>query len=151
MFSVVESAMKALFGKKGQMMGMMGPRKPISLVLGLVFLAFGLIPLLNSMKVIGFSIPTLPNIVLQVLGIIGAVILLWDAISEGMTAMMGFPQMIRMATFVMALLLLAIGLIPLLNSMNVIGFGLPALAAVIVDVLYVVTGALLLYGGTQGF
>ncbi|MBI2141388.1 hypothetical protein HYU16_03100 [Candidatus Woesearchaeota archaeon] len=150
MFPVAEGVMKVLFGKKGQM-GMMGPRKPISLLLGVVFLAFGLIPLLNQFKIIGFTIPTLPNIVLQVLGIIGAVILLWDAISEGMTAMMGFPQMARMATFVMALVLLAIGLIPLLNSMNIIGFTLPVLAAIIVNVLYIVTGALLLYGGTQGF
>ncbi|MBI2580433.1 hypothetical protein HYV85_01355 [Candidatus Woesearchaeota archaeon] len=143
--------MKALFGKKGQGMMMGGPRKPISLLLGVVFLAFGLIPLLNQFKVIGFTIPALPSLVLYVLSIIGAVILLWDAISEGMSMGMGMSQMLRPATFVMAIVLLAIGLIPLLNSINVIGFGLPALAATIVNVLYVVTGALLLYGGTQGF
>ncbi len=151
MFSVVEGAMKALFGKKGQMMGMMGPRKPISLLLGIVFLAFGGLPLLHKFGVVGFTISGIPQVILHILSVVGAVILLWDAISEGMTAMMGLPQMIRMATFVMALVLLAIGLIPLLNSMNVIGFSLPALAAIVVNVLYVVTGALLLYGGTQGF
>ncbi|MBI3036487.1 hypothetical protein HYY73_01870 [Candidatus Woesearchaeota archaeon] len=150
MFSVVEDAMKALFGKKGQGMMMGGPRKPISLVLGLVFFAFGLIPLLNQFKVIGFTIPALPSLVLYVLSIIGAVILLWDAISENM-AMMGFAQMARMATFVVALVLLAIGLIPLLHSMGTIGFTLPALAGIIINVLYVLTGGLLIYGGTQGF
>ena len=141
---------EVFLGKKGQGMMMGGPRKPISLILGLVFLAFGGIPLLNSLKVIGFTIPVLPQTILYVLSIIGAVFLLWDAISEGM-AMMGLPQMIRMATFVMALVLLAIGLIPLLHSIGTIGFTLPQLAAVIVNVLYVVTGGLLLYGGTQGF
>ena len=135
--------------KKGQGM-MMGPRKPISLVMGLVFLAFGGIPLLNSMKVVGFTIPVLPQTILYVISVIGAVFLLWDAISEGM-AMMGFPQMLRMATFIMALVLLAVGLVPLLHSLGTIGFTLPELAAIVVNTLYVVTGFLLLYGGTQGF
>ncbi|MBI2143904.1 hypothetical protein HYU17_02005 [Candidatus Woesearchaeota archaeon] len=132
-------------------MGMMGPRKPVSLILGLVFLAFGIIPLLNQFKVIGFSIPALPNIVLHVISIIGAVILLWDAISEGSMGMaMGIGAMLTPATFIMALALLAIGLIPLLNSLGVIGFNIPQLAQIIMNVLYVATGGLLLYGGTQG-
>ncbi len=141
---------KFLSGRKGQGMGMMGPRKPISLLMGIAFLALGGIPLLNSLKVISFTIPVLPQTVLYVLSSIGALILLWDAISENM-AMMGFAQMVRMATFVMAIVLLAIGFIPLLHSMGAIGFTLPTLAGTIVNVLYVVTGGLLIYGGTQGF
>lgn len=139
-----------LSGKKAQGMMMGGPRKPISLVMGLVFLAFGGLPLLNNFGIVGFSIPPLPNTILHVLSIAGAVFLLWDAISENM-AMMGLPQMIRMATFVMALVLLAVGLIPLLHGMGTIGFNIPELAEIIVNVLYIVTGGLLLYGGTQGF
>ncbi len=139
--------MLSFLGKRGQMMG---PRKPISLVMGLVFLAFGGIPLLHSMKVIGFSIPVLPQTILYILSVAGAVFLLWDAISENM-AMMGFAQMARMATFVMALVLLAVGLIPLLHSFGAIGFGLPEFASIIIDTLYIVTGFLLIYGGTQGF
>ncbi|MBI2176464.1 hypothetical protein HYU40_03930 [Candidatus Woesearchaeota archaeon] len=142
--------MLLLLGKKGQGMMMGGPRKPISLVTGLVFLAFGGIPLLNSMKVIGFTIPVLPQTILYALSVFGAVFLLWNAISENM-AMMGFAQMARMATFVMALVLLAVGLIPLLHSFGVIGFTLPELAAVVINTLYIVTGFLLIYGGTQGF
>ena len=49
------------------------------------------------------------------------------------------------------LVLLAVGLIPLLNGMHVIAFSLPVLATIIINSLYVVTGLLLLYGGTQGF
>lgn len=142
--------MRLLLGKRGQGMMMGGPRKPISLVMGLVFLALGGIPLLNSMNVVGFTIPVLPQTILYALSVVGAVFLLWDAISEGM-AMMGLPQMIRMATFVMALVLLAVGLIPLLHSIGTIGFTLPEFAAVVVNTLYIVTGFLLLYGGTQGF
>lgn len=136
--------------KKGQMMG--GPRKPVSLILGLVFLAFGGIPLLHSMNVIGFTIPVLPQTILYVLSVIGAVFLLWDAISEGQMSMgMGMSQMLTPATFIMALVLLAIGLVPLLHSFGTISFTLPELAAVVVNTLYIVTGFLLIYGGTQGF
>ena len=142
--------MRLLYSSKGQM-GMMGPRKPISLVLGLAFLAIGGIPLLNQMHVISFTIPPLPAIILQILGIIGAVILLWDAMAEGMTAMMGFPQMVRITTFVVAVAIGAIGLIPVLHSIGTISFQLPELAEIILNVLYILTGFLLLYGGTQGF
>ncbi len=139
-----------LAAKKG--LGMMGgPRKPISLLMGIIFLAFGLLPILHTLGKVGFTISGIPQAVLHVLSIAGAVFLLWDAIAEGMSAMMGFPQMIRMATFVMAIVLLAVGLIPLLNSMGVLGFSLPVLATIIINSLYVVTGLLLLYGGTQGF
>ena len=130
---------------------MMGPRKPISLVLGLAFLAIGGIPLLKQIHAISFTIPPLPAIILQILGIIGAVILLWDAMAEGMTAMMGFPQMVRMTTFVVAVAIGALGLIPVLHSMGAIGFQLPDVAETILNVLYILTGFLLLYGGTQGF
>lgn len=136
-----------LWSKRGQMGG---PRKPVSFIMGLVFLAFGGIPLLHSMKVISFTIPVLPQTILYVLSVIGAVFLLWDAISENM-AMMGGEQMLRTATFVMALVLLAIGLVPLLHSFGTISFTLPELAAVVVNTLYIVTGFLLIYGGTQGF
>ena len=52
--------MQLLSGKTGQGMMMGGPRKPISLIMGLVFLAFGGIPLLNQFGLVGFTIPVLP-------------------------------------------------------------------------------------------
>ena len=145
--------LKLLLSKKGFIggMGMGGPRKPISLIMGLVFLAFGGIPLLNSMKVVGFTMPVLPQTILYVLSVVGAVFLLWDAVGEGMSMGMGVSAMLRPATFIMALVLLAIGLVPLLHSIGTIAFTLPELAAIVVNTLYVVTGFLLIYGGTQGF
>ena len=146
----VEMVLNVLAGKRGMMGAMGGPRKPISLVLGLAFLAFGIIPLLNHLGKISFSLPPIPQAVLYVLSVVGAVFLLWDAVSEN-TAMMGFPQMLRMATFVMALVLLAVGLVPLLHSIGKIAFDLPPIIGIIADVLYIATGGLLMYGGTQGF
>lgn len=140
-------------GKKAQFgmgMGMMGPRKPISFILGLVFLAFGGIPILNQMGKLSFTIPPFGNTVLHILSIFGAVFLLWNAISENM-AMMGFAQFARIATFILALALLAIGLIPILHSMGTVGFTIPPLAAAVMNWLYVVTAFMLFYGGTQGF
>jgi len=142
--------MKLLLGKKGIGGGMGGPRKPISLVLGAIFLIIGIVPLLNSFGVIGFNIPLVPTgIILWVLALIGGVVLLWDGIGENMS-MMGMAQQIRMATFVVALALLAIGAIPILNSLGVIGFSLPEMADAIVNVLFIIVGGLLVYGGTQG-
>ncbi|MBN2454206.1 hypothetical protein JXB11_01535 [Candidatus Woesearchaeota archaeon] len=128
---------------------MMGPRKPISLLLGVIFLALGVLPLLNQFGVIGFGLPTIPGLVVSILAIIGAVFLFWDGIGENMGAM-GITQQIMFASYIVGVVALAFGLIPLLNSMGVIGFSLPAVGATIINALYVVIGCLLLYGGTQG-
>ena len=142
------SGKKALFGPGG---GMGGPRKPISLILGAIFLVLGVVPLLNSFGVIAFSIPVIPTgIILWILALVGGVVLLWDAIGENLD-IMGMQQQLKMATFVVALVLLAIGSIPILNSFGVIGFGLPAFIDTINNILFLVVGLLLVYGGTQGF
>lgn len=135
--------------KRGQMM-MGGPRKPISLLLGIAFLILGVIPLLNSMGLIGLNVPTPVGMILWVLSIIAGIFLLWDALSENMS-MMGLGQQIRMITFIAAPIVLAIGVIPILNGLGVVGFALPAFGETIIQVLFIIIGVLLLYGGTQGF
>jgi hypothetical protein len=135
--------------RKGQGMMMGGPRKPISLLLGLAFIVLGGLPLLNRFGVLSFTIPPIGGIILWVLAVVGGVILLWDAISENM-AMMGLSQQMRMASIIGGLVLLAVGIIPLLHSFGIIGFDIPEFAAVVQHVLFVVFGALLIYGGTQG-
>jgi hypothetical protein len=135
---------------QGMMMGMMGPRKPISLLLGLAFIVLGLLPLLNQFGVVGFSLPVLPAVVIYVLAIIGALFLFWDAISEQMSAIMGITQQVMFATFIVGLIALAFGLIPLLYSFGVIGFSLPTLGETIINILFTAVGTLLLFGGTQG-
>jgi hypothetical protein len=133
--------------KKAQMMG---PRKPISLLLGLAFIILGVLPLLNKFGVVGFTLPTLPQMVIYVLAIIGGLFLFWDAISEGMGAF-GITQQVMFASYAVGLVALALGLIPLLSSFGVIGFSLPALGETIINILFTIVGVLLLYGGTQGF
>jgi hypothetical protein len=133
--------------KKAQGMGG-GPRKPISLLLGVVFIALGIVPLVSPF---GLTLPIVPQgIVLWIVATVGGLILLWDAMSEGMMAI-GITAQVRMLSIVGGLVLLAVGLIPLLAGLGVIGFGLPAFAEVIIQVLFAVDGFLLLYGGMQGF
>jgi hypothetical protein len=136
--------------KKAQGMMMGGPRKPISLLLGLAFIILGGLPLLNKFGVLSFEIPPVTGVILWVLAIVGGVILMWDAISEGIMAM-GITQQIRMASIIGGLVLLAVGIIPMLHSFGMIGFDIPVFAAVVQHVLFVVFGVLLIYGGTQGF
>ena len=134
--------------KKGMMMG--GPRKPLSLISGFIFLALGAIPLLHSMGVIGFNLPLSPvGVFLWIVALAGGIILLWDAIGENM-AVMGMQQQVRIATLIVGLAMLAIGAIPILNSMGTIAFSIPEFAETIKNVLFVIVGFLLLYGGTQG-
>ena len=50
----------------------------VSLVMGLVFVALGLIPLLFTYGVISFSLPEIPVVVYNILYLIGGVLLLID-------------------------------------------------------------------------
>ena len=124
-------------------------RKPLSLILGLVFVIIGLIPLLNGFGVIPFGLPIdVRGVILWVLAIVASVILLLDSLKmEGF----GIGSQLRIVSIVGGLLLLAVGLIPILHSFGVLGFTIPEVADTIKNVLFMVFGALLLYGGTQGF
>lgn len=50
----------------------------VSLLIGLVFLALGIIPLLNQYGYIPFTIPDFPAIVYNILFIVGGLLLLVD-------------------------------------------------------------------------
>ena len=122
-------------------------RKHISAVLGLIFLALGGIPLLNTFGVIGFTIPFGLGIGLWILAVVGGLFLLIDALKEQQEA----RHALSMPTAVIGLVILAFGLIPLLQMFGVIAFGLPGFVMTIADFLFVAAGVLLLIGATQGF
>ncbi len=135
--------------KKAQMM--MSPRKIISMLLGAVFIALGLIPILKSFGVIGFLLPPIPEMLIRILAVGGGILLIFDAISEGPMAAYGMAQYAMFASYIVGIGILLLGLIPLLNTMGVVGFTLPALGQMILDWLYLIVGVMLLYGGTQGY
>ena len=129
--------------KKGQFM--MGGRKIMSIVLGLILLILGLIPLLNMMKVISFSLPTLPEFILWTAGMVGAIVLIVDGFQEMQE--FGFGKIIMVLSFVVALIIFLYGL----NSFNILPFPLPALGVMFVNIVLVIAGILLVIGGFIGF
>ena len=122
-------------------------RKAISAILGLIFLALGGIPLLEQFGVIGFGIPFGLGIGLWILAVAGGLFLLIDALKEQQEA----RHALSMPTAIVGLVVLAFGLIPLLEMFGVIAFGLPGFVMVIADFVFVAAGILLLIGATQGF
>ncbi len=133
--------------KKAQMM--MSPRKSISLILGFLLLILGILPVLKQFKVIGFSLPSnLPalTIFISILLIAGAIFLVYD----GYDASMGMPGMFMFISVIIALVALAVGLIPLLFQLKVIGFNLPASLNIAIPWVYLVSGFFLIIGGFIG-
>ncbi|MBN2566538.1 hypothetical protein JXB02_00460 [Candidatus Woesearchaeota archaeon] len=117
------------------------PKNLISLVLGLILLALGGIPLLNQFGVVGFNVPEfLLGLVGQVILYIiaaGGLYLIIEAFMEGM------QEGIGKVTFIVGLVVLAIGLIPLLFSFGVVQFTIPFLTSTVFNVLFVIEGIFL--------
>lgn len=139
---IVNEHRKPLF-KKGQFM--MGGRKIMSIILGLILLVLGLIPLLNMMGVISFSLPTLPEFILWTAGMVGAIVLIVDGFQEMQE--FGFGKIIMVMSFLVALVIFLYGL----NSFNILPFSLPPLGVMFVNIILVVAGILLVIGGFIGF
>jgi hypothetical protein len=125
-----------MFGATG------GARKPVGIILGLIFMAFGILPLLKTYNIISFSLPGFPQLVLWVLGVVGGILMLYDAIKEGQE----MHKKLMIPTLVLALILLAFSIVPILNMFNVVSFALPVLGATIIEVLFALSGLLLIIG-----
>ena len=117
-------------------------RKIFSVVLGLIFLALGVIPLLNYFKVMSFSLPTVPLIALSILALAGAVMLVWDGFKEESQGFTGANKVIGIISIVVALILIVWGL----NYFGILPFSLPSIAQLIIDIIFTLAGLLLIIG-----
>ena len=135
---------------KKAMMGAFNLRKIVSWIVGIIILVLGLIYILNKFNVISFSIPTFPQMVLWVLTIIGGIFLIFDAITEG-SNFSSISKMLMIISFVIAILIIALSLIPLLNNLTIISFQLPEIAQLIESIIYVLAGFFLIIGGMFGY
>lgn len=100
-------------------------RDTISFIVGLILAAFGIIPLLNTLKVLSFNLPgfllNLPvSVLIWVIAVAGLYIVVDGFIEPPM-------HMFHWALILGGVILLIIGLIPLLFSFKVIGFTVPFL------------------------
>lgn len=111
----------------------------ISLILGVILIALGLIPLLNTWGIIGFALPG--GILGLILGIAPWII----AIVGVFLLVEGFLEddAMRMITIIVALTIIGAGLIPILHSFGILGFTIPFLTPMILKIIFVVEGLFL--------
>jgi uncharacterized membrane protein len=117
------------------------PKGWMSLILGVVLLALGIIPLLNQFGVIQFGLPgilttLIPSILAYIFAIAGLVLAV-DAFMEDDT--------LRIVSLIVGVLILAAGVISILNAFQVIGFTVPLLDnPVVYNIIFVVEGIFLI-------
>ncbi len=117
------------------------PKYWVSLISGLIVIALGGIPLLNSWGLLGFSLPIVIGspILLWVVAVVGAYLLIDTFLSEDDTIMW--------ISAGVAFVILAIAIIQILNGMGIIGFGIPFITQTVLNVLFVIEGIGLLVAG----
>jgi hypothetical protein len=115
----------------------------LSLILGVILLALGMIPLLNSWKVIPFGLPAFLVVLVSQIFIYliaaGALWLLVDGFHEGTYTPQG------KAAIGVGFVVFLIGIINILNKFKVIPFGIPFLTPVVYSVIFAIEGILLVY------
>lgn len=110
------------------------PRGWVSLFLGFVVFAFGLIPFLNHVGLIKFDFPNLlGGLILPILLIVGSILLFMDSVHQ---------DMIRKPMMYVGFILLILGIIPLLAHFNIIpqDYTLSFLNGIVRDIVLIVTG-----------
>ncbi|MFT4309701.1 MAG: hypothetical protein ACMXYL_04390 [Candidatus Woesearchaeota archaeon] len=120
----------------------MSMRKTVSILLGLVFLALGILPL-----VLGIDIMQTIGVALWILAIIGGLALLADGYIEHreMRPALSTP------TTIVGLVLVVLGLIQTLFIFNVIAFQIPGFVYLALDFVFIAGGLFLIIGGLQGW
>lgn len=114
-----------------------------SVLVGILVLALGIIPFLNTLKVISFNIPGfLQNAIgafgIYILAAVG-IYLLIDAFMEDDT--------IRAITLVVGGIIVVAGILSALFAFGVIGFQIPFLTYTVYNVIFVLEGILLIIAG----
>ena len=118
-------------------MGWEGHKSLISLILGIVVGAFGLVPILNAMGTTTFTLPALPETVLLIILIAGGAYLVLDGIME--VAM--FPA-VGWISILIGAASAVIGFLTLIGKAAGFGF----LEGTFLNVILAVVGFLLLIG-----
>ena len=127
--------------KKGRVFT--APRDTISFFVGILLAAFGILPLLNKWGVLGFNIPFISNLAVNVLVwivAIGGVYVVIDGFIEPPA------YTLHWLLILVGIVLLIFGLIPILNGFGVIPFNIP-LGDMIYRILITAEGVLLVIGG----
>ncbi|MBW2987456.1 hypothetical protein KY336_02790 [Candidatus Woesearchaeota archaeon] len=118
--------------------GRFGIRSWISMILGVLLVAIALVPMLNSMGIIGWNIPAVPAFAFRIILIIAGIFLLWDATHEV------YQQSAWMwLSIVAGIPIFALGLIPVLNQYGIIGWNIEFIGGTILNALTAFAGIVL--------
>lgn len=116
------------------------PNNWISLFLGFTLTALGVIPLLSAIGIIGFSLPGFMS------GLWGSLFSLFIVAGAGVYLLIDSffeDDFIFWLTFVMSLIIIIIGVVPILSKFGILGFSIP-FGEVIYQILFTLEGILLI-------
>lgn len=111
----------------------------IALIVGILATVLGLIPLLNKLGVFGFN---LPNFILKLIPGVAIWLIAGIALILFVESMME-DETWRVISIIVAFVILGLGIVQILNSLGVIGFGLP-LSDTVYYILFIVEGLFLM-------
>jgi len=115
-----------------------------SLIVGVLLLALGLIPLLNGAGLLGFGLPGFLSGIIGTIAIYivagGGLYMIIDGFLEGVDEPNG------MFTLVVGIIILACGIINILNGFGIIGFAIPFMSATVYNIIFIVEGLFLAIG-----
>jgi|SRR3989344_5714913 len=120
--------------------GRFGLRSWLSLIFGLLLLAFGALPILNDFGAIDFVLPALPDFVARIVLLVAGALLLWDAQHEVFTG-----RSWMWLSIVFGIPILVLGLIPVLYSYGYLSFNLDFIPETVYNILTAVSGIVLFF------
>ena len=112
-----------------------GARKNIGLVLGIIISVTGLVGTLSGLNILKFQIPLTINIIAWILAF-GGIYLIIESITE-------FGAR-RGAALLVAFIVLAVALIPILNQIGIITFSIPGINLLVYHFLLTIEGIFLI-------
>ena len=118
--------------------GRFGIRSWISMILGALLASVGVIPILNSMGIVAYTLPPVPELTLTIIFILAGIFLIWDATHEVYSA-----RMFWVLSMAFGLPIFVLGLLPILKSYGYIGFSLPLAGSYLMHLLTAAAGIVL--------
>jgi len=112
-------------------------KKITSFILGVIFLAVGVVPLLNDFGVIGFNLPLLSFAFSFAFWLftIGGIFILVDAHLEDHT--------LKVPSTIIGILLMAIGVIGILSGFGIVPFAIPFMTPLVLEIMFTIEGLFL--------
>ena len=118
--------------------GRFGLRSWLSMIIGILLAAVGLVPLLNQFGVVGWTLPAVSEFILTIIFILAGLLLIWDATHEIYSA-----RMFWILSLAFGLPILVLGILPILNQYGIIGFSLPLTGTFLMHLLTAAAGLVL--------